>query len=109
MNNCKGFVLFDAMLGLSLFMFTVLYVVPELIEVYKERTSVSERAFAVEQCHNLLQEWIVLGKEPDQPTLTGENGNVYSIHWTHEEEIMEICIDWNGANGRVDSVCGKAK
>jgi hypothetical protein len=95
------------MVGLSLFMFAVMNVTPQLISIYQERATIQEEDFAIEVCNNLIQEWIVTKAEPNFNKLNGHNGTSYTVKWS-QNETMEICIDWMGANGRPKSICGEA-
>ncbi|MCF6137885.1 hypothetical protein [Pseudalkalibacillus berkeleyi] len=102
--------LLDAMLGISILMLAITYMVPQLSTVYNERIAVQEKSFAIDTCHYMLQNWILSHNNMDSTTLTGPNGTKYHVRWSsRESSTVELCLDWTGANGRSQSICGEAK
>lgn len=110
LKSCEGMTLLDAMLGISILMFSISYMVPQLSNVYKERITVQEKSFAIETCHYMLQDWI-LSNHMDSTTITGPNSTKYNVSWSSDVTAgtVELCLDWMGANGRLHSTCGEAR
>ncbi|WLD92049.1 hypothetical protein [Alkalihalobacillus sp. AL-G] len=109
MNNCKGYFLLDAMIGLSVFTFMVLWIVPQMTFIYEERLALKERNFGMELCYNLLQHWTATNEEPNTKMIKGRYGTKFDISWITKEDGIEICVDWKGKNNREESICGKAR
>ncbi|MCF6408448.1 type II secretion system protein [Pseudalkalibacillus salsuginis] len=109
MKKCNGFTLIDAMCGMSIFMFAVLWIIPQLTTVYEERISIRQEEYAIGKCHNLLQEWKLTKRIQENNTALEANGIEYKIKSTeYPDDHVKICLDWIGSNGRQKSICGEA-
>ncbi len=97
------------MIGLSIFTFMVVWVLPQMTLIYEERLSLKEKNFGIQLCHNLLQEWVATKEEPSRTLEKGKYGTEFEVSWTNSTTGIEICIDWKGKNNRNEKICGHAK
>jgi type II secretory pathway pseudopilin PulG len=106
-NNCKGFTLIDALLGLSLFTLFFTFAYPSINDLIKERKHISERMFVVTTLNNELQHWLYDESDnliASEVIVTPTNKELQLARQRKNDEL-KVCITWAITENRLEELC----
>lgn len=109
LQNYKGFTFVEVMFALVIVTVVVASTAPVLFIVLNERQTVSEQLTAYELLQNTFEEARAMNLNNISERTIEKNGTEYSLYSQTTSELhMQICVQWNGRNGRSYEECGVA-
>ncbi|OZM57660.1 hypothetical protein CIB95_04625 [Lottiidibacillus patelloidae] len=106
-NNCKGFSMLDALLGLSILSLFFTFALPSINALIKERKHVSESMYVVTTLHNDLQENIYEDSNSfnDSAVIFTPNKKELRITRQKNNHKIKVCINWAITEKRFKELC----
>ncbi|MBB5173105.1 type II secretion system protein [Texcoconibacillus texcoconensis] len=109
MKKRDGFTLIEVLTSLSILLLFASTFFPWFFQIYNERVAIDQKMFADELNYRLVQDQLAGEYLPEEGTTTDNRGTVYT--WQYKQtggQTAEICISWEGRNGRMYESCQAA-
>lgn len=109
-RNCKGTSLLEVTFSFALLITVIAVTTPIIDTVMAERKTIQEQLQAYEMIENALVEWVHGSGHAANDVTVEKDGTSYFLTTTFlSPNTLQVCVEWQGRNGRHYYECGTAK
>ena len=107
LKNCNGFSLIEVFIAFNLFLWLLLFIVPQVVIVKRERNELEKERMAYNILHDQIQRYIYDRTQEEEII---RQGTSYKIFWeTNRNHLAKGCIEWQEKNDHFKKRCLYAK